>query len=202
MSANALVFIPRKPIELITSNIFLSNAQARLSRREFNLLCTVAQEWHSQATLESCISYWQQFARNDTTSSFSHLHVLCFNVRGLERRWNEVVLLCSIYSPDILVLLEVGQIDHTLIAACFDNFRSFYQPGKITTEGLLSWWDRVSVYQDSRAHCPTYVFWILMWTLRSELSECMPHKARHGTGLIYHISSHPTAWPWEISMST
>jgi hypothetical protein len=137
LSPNTSEFFPRNPTSQNTCNLFLSNVQPTLSRRDFNLLFTVVQEWHDKPTLASCLSSWKKFTRNDTKDSFSHLHVLCFNVRGLDRRWNEVLLLGSIYAPDVLVLVEVGQIDHSLIAASFATFRSFYQPGENNHGGVI-----------------------------------------------------------------
>ncbi|CAF2775914.1 unnamed protein product [Rotaria sp. Silwood2] len=65
------------------------------------------------------------------------MHVLCFNVRGLDLRWGEVCLLVKKYRFDIIVLGEVGHVDFSLLGAAFANYRIFYQAGENAHGGVL-----------------------------------------------------------------
>ncbi|CAM4962520.1 unnamed protein product [Rotaria socialis] len=108
-----------------------------LGHSDLKLFSSVALEWHNAPTLESCFSQWKKSVKEDIISPLSDLHVLCFNVRGLDYRWGEVVLLSTQHASDILVLTEVGRIDHSLVAAAFPKYQSFYQGGENRNGGVL-----------------------------------------------------------------
>ncbi|CAF4363453.1 unnamed protein product, partial [Rotaria magnacalcarata] len=65
------------------------------------------------------------------------MHLLCFNVRGLDLRWGEVCLLVKRHRFDIIVLGEVGHVDFSLLGAAFANYRIFYQAGENPHGGVL-----------------------------------------------------------------
>ncbi|CAF1061138.1 unnamed protein product [Didymodactylos carnosus] len=77
------------------------------------------------------------FKKSTIRDSFSFLHVLCFNVRGLNLHWGEVCLLTSKHKFDIMVLGEVGHLDFATIGASFPNHRYYYQPGENAHGGVL-----------------------------------------------------------------
>jgi hypothetical protein len=116
---------------------FLESARNILSIKEHSLLSDILLEWHSSTTLSHLISRWIPFKKSASQASFSFLNILCFNVRGLERRWGEVCLLSSSHRFDILVLGEVGRIDFSLVGAAFPDFRYFYQSGGNAHGGIL-----------------------------------------------------------------
>lgn len=67
----------------------------------------------------------------------SSLHILSFNVRGFDLGWQEVVLLSTSCSPDIVILLETGNVDLSFCEKAFDSFRIFYQRGENRNGGVL-----------------------------------------------------------------
>ncbi len=62
---------------------------------------------------------------------------MLFNVRSLEERWGEVLLLLEKYNPDCIVLNEVGAIDQQLIGQIFVSYKWFYQKGENAWGGVL-----------------------------------------------------------------
>ena len=121
----------------ITAISFLESARKILSIKEFSLLSDILLEWHSSTTISHLTSSWIPFKKSTVQASFSFLNILCFNVRGLERRWGEVCLLASSLRFDILVLGEVGRVDFSLVGAAFPDFRYFYQSGENAHGGVL-----------------------------------------------------------------
>src|SRR5437868_5248303 len=87
-------------------NYFLCKAKECLSFFEFNLFCEVLKEWECSITLRSCFSVWQKFVPVYVNPSLSSLHILSFNVRGLDLRWQEVLRLQDSFKFDVLILLE------------------------------------------------------------------------------------------------
>ncbi|CAF4071385.1 unnamed protein product, partial [Rotaria sp. Silwood2] len=83
-----------------------AKAKASLSSFDFNLFLEILTEWEGSIFLDSCFSLWQKYVPLDENSFHSSLHILSFNVRGLELRWQEVLLLTSSFNFDILILLE------------------------------------------------------------------------------------------------
>ncbi|CAF4859261.1 unnamed protein product [Rotaria socialis] len=138
LSINATTFVPRST----SSNLNMSNSTwdliaPTLGHSDLKLFSSVALEWHNAPTLESCFSQWKKSVKEDIISPLSDLHVLCFNVRGLDYRRGEVVLLSTQHASDIVVLTEVGRIDHSLVAAAFPKYQSFYQGGENRNGGVL-----------------------------------------------------------------
>ncbi|CAF3913491.1 unnamed protein product [Rotaria sp. Silwood2] len=107
-------------------------AKASLSPFEFYLFCEILEEWETYPNLQSCFSSWQNFVQVSGKSKPKLLsyNILSFNVRGLDLRWQEVLLLISSFNFDILVLIETGIIDTLFYEKIFSNFKIFYQKGE------------------------------------------------------------------------
>ena len=116
---------------------FLDLAGKTLGKKDFSLLSKLVMEWHSSPTLHELFSKWSPYKRTTTQSSFSFLHTLCFNVRGLDLRWHEVCLLAVTHRFDIMVLGEVGRWDSSTLSAALPNYRFFYQAGENPHGGIL-----------------------------------------------------------------
>ena len=82
-------------------------------------------------------SKWLTFQKPLPHASYCSLHILCFNVRGLDIRWGEVCLLVKNHHFDILVLGEVGHIDYSLLGAAFSNYQISYQTGENSHGGIV-----------------------------------------------------------------
>ncbi len=108
-----------------------------MSTFEFRLLSEIVNEWSSISTLSSCLSHWKSFNRVCTSSSFAQLQILIFNVRGLDLRWEEVILLFEKYKVDCLILIEVGAMDLSLVNQSFIDFKYVYQKGENSWGGVL-----------------------------------------------------------------
>ncbi len=108
-----------------------------LSNFDFNLLSDIVEEWLSFPTLSSCLSHWKSSKQVCSYSFSSQLHILLFNVRGLDERWEEVLLLIDKYKIDCLILTEVGAFDFALVNQLFVNFKYFYQKGENSWGGVL-----------------------------------------------------------------
>ncbi|CAF1415435.1 unnamed protein product, partial [Rotaria magnacalcarata] len=116
---------------------FLNKAFVSLSTFDFNLLVEILYEWETSLFLDSCLSLWKTYVPLNEDSLNSSLHVLSFNVRGLELRWQEVLLLFSSFNFDILILIETGNIDLSFFEKIFNNFKLFYQKGENKNGGVL-----------------------------------------------------------------
>ena len=116
---------------------FLCKAKDRLSSFDFNLFCEILQKWKSCLLLHSCFSLWQKAIPACDIRNPSSLRVLPFNVRGLDLRWQEVLLLISSFKFNILVLLETGVFDASFIQKIFSDYKSFYQKGEHRNGGVL-----------------------------------------------------------------
>jgi hypothetical protein len=79
--------------------------------------------------LSSCFSIWKSFLPRESTIE-NYLHVLSFNVRGLDLRIQEVLLLTSSFNFDILILLETGLMDFSFCRQAFSNFIIYYREGE------------------------------------------------------------------------
>jgi hypothetical protein len=108
-----------------------------LSKFEFSLLSEIVYEWSLFPTLSSCFTHWNSFKQLCSYSFSSHLRILLFNVRGLDERWEEVILLLDKYKIDCLILTEVGSFDFSVINQIFINFRYFYQKGENSWGGVM-----------------------------------------------------------------
>jgi len=71
------------------------------------------------------------------SSSFFSLNCLSFNVRGLNYRWNEVLLLSNSFQFDIIILVETGVIDTTWLNKLFPNSSIYYQKGENSFGGVV-----------------------------------------------------------------
>jgi len=118
-------------------NFFLCKAKERLSEFDFNLFSSILNEWETNVSLVSCFASWRKFVRTCENSNSSSLHLLSFNVRGLEQRWQDILLLISSLTLDIIVLLETGVIDLSFHEKIFSNFKLFYQKGENRNGGVL-----------------------------------------------------------------
>jgi hypothetical protein len=125
--------------KLCKRNDFVSRARVCLCRFDFNLLSEILNEWEDSLFLNSCCSKWQKFVPScvKSNSLSSSLHVLSFNVRGLDLRWQEVLLLSSSLNFDVLILMETDLLVLSLYAKIFNNFRIFFQIGENKNGGIL-----------------------------------------------------------------
>jgi len=118
-------------------NEFLSRASLLFSSFDCNLFTEMVCEWESSIFLEHCFSKWQEYIPKVDNPCYASLHVLSFNVRGLDLRWHEVVLLLSSLKSDIIILLETGNIDLYFYEKIFNNFCIFFQRGENKNGGVL-----------------------------------------------------------------
>ena len=58
-------------------------------------------------------------------------------MRGVDKRWEEVLLILDKYKVDGLILTEIGSFELSLINQIFTNFRCFYQKGENKWGGVL-----------------------------------------------------------------
>jgi hypothetical protein len=121
----------------IKATRFLDSARNSLSFNEFSILSQILTEWHSSTTFNQLRSKWELYRKSSTQSSLKFLHILCFNVRGIDLRWGEVCLLAAAHRFDIMILGEVGRLDLSLIGAAFPNYQVFYQIGENAHGGIL-----------------------------------------------------------------
>jgi hypothetical protein len=123
---------------LCKRNELLAKAKAVLSRFDFNLLSAILNEWEDSLTLSSCFSKWQlSVPKGVTDSSSFSLLVLSFNVRGLDLRWQEILLIISSFKPDVLILLETGNFEMSFYEKTCFNFKLFFQKGENSNGGVL-----------------------------------------------------------------
>jgi hypothetical protein len=119
------------------ANCFLDNARRSLSSKDFHLLSEILSEWHSASSLLNLCAKWKMLKKSHIHQVYLFLHILCFNVRGIDRRWGEICLLTKSHNFDILMLGEVGHVDFSLIGAAFSNYRLFYQAGENAHGGVI-----------------------------------------------------------------
>ncbi|CAF1224570.1 unnamed protein product, partial [Rotaria magnacalcarata] len=62
---------------------------------------------------------------------------MSFNVRGFNHRWNEVVLLSSSLTLDVIILVETGIIDIMWMEKLFPDHSIFYQKGENSFGGVV-----------------------------------------------------------------
>lgn len=139
LSPSAIPFFSCTPSDqLCRRNEFLSRAKVSLSRFECNLFTEVLCDWERSLFLSSCFTKWQKCIPVPNSScSSSVLHVLSFNVRGLDKRWQETILLDTSFNFDVLILLETGRLELSFYEKCFNQFRLFYQKGENRNGGVL-----------------------------------------------------------------
>ena len=98
----------------------LSCTSSLLSKFDFSLLSDIVAEWFSFPTLSSCLSVWKSSNHNCTYSLSSQLRILLFNVRGLDERWEEVLLLLEKYKIDAQERAQKAQHAHELKVKIFE----------------------------------------------------------------------------------
>ena len=107
LSVNAATFFScPETISLTKHHTFLSNAYYNLSHFDFLLLGEIISEWESSPLLHDCFKKWLPYNSRVLSSLNNSLNVLSFNVRGLNLRYQEVLLLSNSFNFDILILLE------------------------------------------------------------------------------------------------
>ena len=116
---------------------FLENARTTLTSNDFRLLSELLTDWHASSSLFDLFSKWKPTQKPAGNSAYLSLHILCFNVRGLDSRWGEVCLLARTHAFDIISLGEVGRVDFALIGGAFSNYKIFYQAGENAHGGVL-----------------------------------------------------------------
>lgn len=116
---------------------FLSKSSYSLSSFDFHLLYEVLNEWESCVTLAQCFSLWEKYIPIINKQDIASLNTLSFNVRGLKNRWQEVALLISSFKPDIVFLLETGNIKISSYESKFPDFKLYYQKGENKQGGVL-----------------------------------------------------------------
>jgi endonuclease/exonuclease/phosphatase (EEP) superfamily protein YafD len=135
-----------------TATRFLDLSREVLSAHEYTLLSQILSEWHSSPTFNQLRSGWMPFKKSASQSSLAFINILCFNVRGLDRRWGEVCILSTSHQFDVLVLGEVGRVNLSLIGASFPNYRYFHQKGE-NSHGRILVLIRNNIHA-SRVPCP------------------------------------------------
>ncbi|CAF0982789.1 unnamed protein product [Didymodactylos carnosus] len=121
-------------------------AKCTLSVKDYILLQTIINEWHGSPDIEMCFSIWQNMNKPKSKSTVSFLHALCFNVRGLDPRWEEIMMLTLKENFDVIILLETGKFDTTTMTDALPQYNMFYQKGENSHNGVL-----VLVRQNIRA---------------------------------------------------
>ena len=67
----------------------------------------------------------------------SSLHILSFNVSGIDLRWQEVVLLSTSLKSDVIILLETDHMELSFLVKVFNSYSLFYQAGENNHSGVL-----------------------------------------------------------------
>ena len=116
---------------------FLDNARALLTLNDFHFLSKLLVEWHTASSLDDLILECKPFHKSSVHKSYAFLHILYFNVRGLDSRWEEVCLLSNTRHFGIIALGEVGHVDFLLMGTAFSNYKLFYQSGESAHGGVL-----------------------------------------------------------------
>lgn len=123
-------------VKLIARDAMLGYAKASLTDFDFSLFYQILCDWESSPTLTQCFAKWQKFNLNVSLTENS-LHILSFNVRGLDLRIHEVILLSSSFNLDILILQEIGRFDLPYCRQAFYNYKLFYQKGENSNGGVM-----------------------------------------------------------------
>ena len=116
---------------------FLCHAQNTLSRFDFCLLSDILLEWEGFPLLSKLLEHWE-LSQEETPSALPNsLHILSFNVRGLDLRLQEVILLANSFNFDVLILLETGVADLALCKQVFSSYHVFSQEGENSNGGVV-----------------------------------------------------------------
>ena len=114
----------------------LNRARYSLTDFGFSLLQEIVKELETSPLLSMCFDKWQ-CSIPKAPSSENSCHVLSFNVRGLEQRIQEVILLTISFKFDILILLETGVWDYSFCSQAFANYNMYYRKGENSNDGIL-----------------------------------------------------------------
>ena len=115
----------------------LNHARLSLTPKDFCLFESILNEWESSPLLSVLFQEWDRYVKPDLHSITNSLDVLSFNVRGLDGRVQEVLLLTISFDFDVLILLEVGVFDHSSILKFFPKHRFFFQAGENRNGGVV-----------------------------------------------------------------
>jgi len=138
LSADAIPFFSCIDNKILNErDTFLCKAHSNLSNFDFLLLCEILSEWESLPLLHDCLSIWKSYSTNDTSSILNSFHILSFNVRGLNLRIQEVLLLANSFKFDILILLETGFFDLQHCKQVFSKYKIFFQKGENSNGGVV-----------------------------------------------------------------
>lgn len=135
--SSTLNFILNSPVRMTENPNFLLSAKNVLSQNDFRHLSEIVEEWHDASSVSVCLNRWSSFGKQPALVSQPCLHILYFNVFGLDVRWSEVISLSTMYQFDIMILGEVGKVDFSLLGATFTSFRSCYQAGENSHGGVV-----------------------------------------------------------------
>ena len=104
LSADAMPFFSCINQEtLLKRNAFLCQEQLNLSHFDFLLFRDIVSEWESSPLLSHCLKIWKSYSTNDTSHVVNSFHILTFNVRGFNWRYQEVLSLSTSFKFDILI---------------------------------------------------------------------------------------------------
>ena len=121
---------------LVEREMSLNRARYSLTDFDFSLFQEIVKEWEASPLLSMCFDKWQ-CSISKVPSSENSFHVLSFNVRGLELRIQEVILLTISFKFDILILLETGFWDYSFCSQPSENYNMYYQKGENSNGGVL-----------------------------------------------------------------
>ncbi len=72
-------------------------------------------EWESSPLLQSCLNIRENFEKPNLFTTSDALPVLSFNVRGISNRMQEMLLRLLSLKFDVIILLEVGVFESSMI---------------------------------------------------------------------------------------
>ena len=101
------------------------------------MLSQILSDWRSPTTLNQLYLKWKLCGKPHGPSYLKFLHILCFNVRGIDLRWGEVCLLAGVPHFSVMILGEVCRFDSLIIGAALPNYHYFYQRGENAHGGIL-----------------------------------------------------------------
>jgi hypothetical protein len=138
LSADAIPFFSCTDQKILHErDVFLYKAQSNLSHFDFRLLCDIFSEWECSPLMSNCLKIWKSYSTNDTSSVTNSFHILSFNVRGFNLRYQEVVLLSNSFKFDILILLETDSFDLQHCHQAFSKYKIFFQTGENPNGGVI-----------------------------------------------------------------
>ena len=121
---------------LFSRDTFICSLAKSLFDFDFRLFSSILTEWESSSLISSCLERWEKFVKK-TESIKKGIHVLSFNVRGFDLRWQDVLLLTAKCESDMVSIPETGDIDITFCQQAFHDFSIFFQKGENKNGGVL-----------------------------------------------------------------